>query len=225
MNTLGLISFFVLSLHWPQLMEYWQSVESLPIFQNVAHKTAYIRRIRFVAATVLLLAFGTSCVKTQRFLNWEINFKLLTYTQAYTFLVEHCLFIGVTIKSNIMYHNDKDILLGLIRRMVPNLIPLENPPPNYIALTFCYISENTAFMWNFVDIFIMIIGIGLTTHFKVLNNELQRTNFQTVVKKIQKSEVWRSIYYLCFSGLAIWLFCKHANTIHKIERIGRSDWW
>lgn len=80
-----------------------------------------------------------------------------------------------------MYHNDEDILLGLIRRMVPNLVPLENPPPKYIAITFCYISESATFVWNFIDIFIMIISIGLATHFKVLNIELKQTNFQAKV--------------------------------------------
>lgn len=58
-NTLTFISFLVLSLHWPQLMEYWQSIESLPIFRNFVNKTSYIRRIRLISASVLCLAFGT----------------------------------------------------------------------------------------------------------------------------------------------------------------------
>lgn len=100
-----------------------------------------------------------------------------------------------------MYHNDKDILLELIRRMVPNLIPLKNPPPKYIAITFCYISESATFVWNFIDIFIMIIGFGLTTHFKVLNNDLEQTDFQSEVKSSifkTKLHLLAIIFYLHF---------------------------
>lgn len=77
MNTFGLVSFFVLSLHWPQLMEHWQSIESLPIFQNFVHKTAYTRRIRLISATVLLLAACT-CKNTDSFQTENSHFKLLT---------------------------------------------------------------------------------------------------------------------------------------------------
>lgn len=58
MNTFGIISFLVLSLYWPELMRHWQTIESLPIFQNFVHKTAYIRRIRLIAAAALILASG-----------------------------------------------------------------------------------------------------------------------------------------------------------------------
>lgn len=58
LNTLEFIGFLVLSLHWPELMRYWQNIESLPIFQNGTYKTGYVRRIRIVAFTTLLLAFG-----------------------------------------------------------------------------------------------------------------------------------------------------------------------
>lgn len=60
LNNIGFVSFLVLSLHWPELMRHWQSVESLPIFQNFVHKTAYVRRIRLVSSTVLLMALGIS---------------------------------------------------------------------------------------------------------------------------------------------------------------------
>lgn len=66
--------------------------------------------------------------------------------------------------------------------MVPHLVPSENPPPNYIAIIFCYLSENATFVWNFVDVFIMIIGIGLTTHFKAFNNELKQTKLEVEVQ-------------------------------------------
>lgn len=178
MNTSGFISFFFLSSHWPQLMEHWQSIESLPIFRNFVRKTAYMRRIRLISSTILVLALGAFSAIS--IFNCDMNFKLLTDVY-FIVTVEHCLFIGITIKSNIMFHSDKDTLMELIRRMVPHLISSTNPPPKYIAITFCYISESVVFVWNFLDIFIMTIGIGLTTHFKALNKELEQTKFDVEV--------------------------------------------
>lgn len=36
-----------------------------------------------------------------------------------------------------------------------------------------FISINANFMWSFLDIFIMIISMGLSNHFKLFNNELK----------------------------------------------------
>lgn len=42
-----------------------------------------------------------------------------------------------------------------------------------MELLILYINESSTFVWNFLDIFIMIVGVGLSTHFKVLNDELE----------------------------------------------------
>lgn len=80
--------------------------------------------------------------------------------------VEYSLFISVSIKYK------KYVMISLQRD--PNL--------NYKVLTICYLSLKAAFVWSFIDIFLMIVGVSLTTHFKVLNNELERVKFGMEVK-------------------------------------------
>lgn len=58
MNTIGLISSFALSMYWPELMQNWQTVESLPIFRNCTYKATHLRQIRFITSTALFLSLG-----------------------------------------------------------------------------------------------------------------------------------------------------------------------
>lgn len=78
----------------------------------------------------------------------------MIFNKLFVITGEYCLFIGVSIRLN------KYLILQRI------------PFPNYIPL--CYLSGNASFVWNFLDIFIMIIGVGLTMHFKVFNQEMER---------------------------------------------------
>lgn len=86
-------------------------------------------------------------------------------TEQFFFLaVEYCLFVGVSIKFNIYLPLEINSFLG------------------YKAILIYYLSVKAAFVWNFIDIFIMIIGIGLTIHFKVLNHELELAKHEVEVK-------------------------------------------
>lgn len=96
--------------------------------------------------------------------------------------VEHLLCIGATVHSILIYHSDKDILTELIRSLVPHLVPQGEPLPTFVALLICCINESATFVWNFLDIFLMIVGVGLSTHFKVFNNELEHAAVEMEVK-------------------------------------------
>lgn len=97
-------------------------------------------------------------------------------------VVEHCLFVGLSIKLR--------KYLAIMQR---------NPPPNSIAIVFCYVSENATFVWNFIDIFIMVIGIGLTMHFKVLNDELERAKLEIEVEfSFFKFQFKSTNWFWCF---------------------------
>ena len=91
------------------------------------------------------------------------------------FTVEHLLCIGATIHSIIKFNSEKDVLTELVISLVPHLVPRTvTELPTSVALLISYINESATFVWNFLDIFIMIIGIGLSTHFKLLNIELEQ---------------------------------------------------
>lgn len=166
MDALEFIGFLVLSMHWPELMRCWQTTESLPIFRNCTYRTAYIRRIRLIASTVLILALGIFFLKNLT--------NYIFYLGIILIAVEHWLFIGATIHSNMINNRDKDILGEFVKVSVPHIIQQNEPLPTFIALLICYINESATFVWNFIDIFIMFFGVGLSSNFKVLNNELEQ---------------------------------------------------
>lgn len=195
MNALEFIGFLVLSLQWSELMRCWQMTESLPVFQNCtcAFKTGYMRRIRFIASIALILALGMSW---QRF-PLKIAIVIIPF---WIISVEHSLCIGATLHSIIMFQSDRDVLTELIRNLVPHLVPQCKPLPIPVALLICYINESATFVWNFHDIFIMLIGYGLSTHFKLFNNELERA---VVEVKVAIWECWQNnlndLVIICFS--------------------------
>lgn len=73
-----------------------------------------------------------------------------------------------------MQNHEKYTVTEFLWSLVPNLVPQSDALPMWIALLMCFINENATFIWNYLDIFIMIIGLGLSTHFKLLNIELEQ---------------------------------------------------
>lgn len=94
--------------------------------------------------------------------------------------VEHLLSIGAVSKTIIIYHSDKDFVTELISNLVPHLVP-ENELLPSSALLICVIVESATFVWNFLDIFIMIISVGLSTHFELFNHELEEATLEMEV--------------------------------------------
>lgn len=175
MNALEFISFLALSLHWSELMRCWQMTEALPIFHNCAYNNAYMRHIRFIIFITLLLALGKLYFAIFFLQFYDPTSKLQDFSNKFPIIaVEHLLCIGATVHSTVIYHSDKDIFTELIRSLVPHLVPQNEPLPIFLAAVICYINESATFVWNFLDIFIMVVGFGLSTHFKLLNDELEK---------------------------------------------------
>lgn len=65
----------------------------------------------------------------------------------------------------------------------------------WIALLICFINENATFIWNYLDIFIMFNGIGLSTHFKMLNIELEQAAIEVKNALIFISIRWSVVTY------------------------------
>lgn len=170
MNALGFISFLVLSMHWPKLMQCWQSVESLPIFRNCAYKTTYMRRIRLTASIVLVFALGISL--RQYFLNQ--NKMVFNKTHFLIFLAEHLLSITAAIHFIFI----KNHVSNFTRTLLSSLVPQSHSLPMGIAIIICFINECATFIWNYIDIFIMMMSIGLSTHFKLFNIELKQAKIE-----------------------------------------------
>lgn len=70
---------------------------------------------------------------------------------------------------------DDDPITEIVRHDVRSLIISITVFPIWVSYCInCYVGYFSLFSWTFVDILLMIISISLTTHFKLINNELKQ---------------------------------------------------
>ncbi|XP_036337011.1 gustatory receptor for sugar taste 64f-like [Rhagoletis pomonella] len=137
------ISAIVLARKWPALMLYWDEMESdLPEYLTQMEKGRLAYRIKIVTIVAMMLS-----------------------------LAEHLL----NIISNILYSNAcpqsddpiKDYFI-LTNQQIFDVFPYS------VYLAICGKLENIicTFIWNFMDVFVMIVSLGLAAKFKQLNDNL-----------------------------------------------------
>lgn len=165
MNGLGLAGFFGLAQNWSKLMQHWQMVEALPIFHNSKNKKVYVRSIQFIASATLIMAFSKVLTK-----NYEMILKKNTWkTFVVIFLAEHLFYA--------LLYSARSFNANLYREIVKDFVPCftsnNDCIPLLMAIFTAFVCEYATFVWNFLDIFIMMISFGLSTHFKILNYELK----------------------------------------------------
>lgn len=101
--------------------------------------------------------------------------QMLTIKQTISFSVEHILFVIYNIIPN-----DRDSLSAVDLQYVNELYVW----PTRVAYYFFVMIRGT-FIWSYVDVFIMMISIGLVNLFKQLNNEFKRNIEQAKFKVIK----------------------------------------
>lgn len=174
MDALELVSFLRLAKRWPTLMQQWQTVESIMSdYCTKKQKKTYIFRIRFVALSFLCLALGNSFN----------NFILRNLNVFFIVSVEHLIADGSVLHFVLKCHKEQDPMTELAKHNVPHLITYAEHVPLWLAICINFINISSTFVWNFLDIFIMIISKGLSTHFKLLNHELQQASFEVAFMK------------------------------------------
>lgn len=72
-------------------------------------------------------------------------------------------------------HSEQDPLSGVIKSAVPYVFTTTQFVPIWAAIPIDFISIATAFVWNFLDVFILVISVGLSTQFQLFNDELLET--------------------------------------------------
>lgn len=103
--------------------------------------------------------------------NIERNTKKIIHSS--TIAVEHSLSVGSTFHFIITRFDDKDPVTEVIKRKVPYLFESSDNIPVWEAIFIDLISITATVMWNYVDVFIMSISLGLSTQFKLFNAELK----------------------------------------------------
>lgn len=88
-------------------------------------------------------------------------------------LVEHSLSVGSTYHFTITCFDDKDPVTEVIRRKVPYILNSDDKIPFWLAIFIDMISITATVIWNYVDVFIMLVSIGLSAQFKMFNTELK----------------------------------------------------
>lgn len=100
-------------------------------------------------------------------------------------LVEHLIADSSVLHYIRTCHEDQDPMTELAKHNVPHLIDFFGKIPVSVAILVNFINVISTFVWNYMDIFIMIVSIGLSSHFKLLNNELRQATIEVSnVKKI-----------------------------------------
>lgn len=74
--------------------------------------------------------------------------------------------------------NDRDPVTEVINRKVPYLFTSDDEIPLWLAMFVDLISITTTVMWNYVDVFIMLVSRGLSIQLKLYNDELRRKTLE-----------------------------------------------
>lgn len=139
-------------------------------------------------------------------------------------LVEHSLSDGSVLHFVMKCQPGKDSFTELVKSNVPYLITSDDRIPVWMAFLINLINVFATFVWNFLDIFIMIVSIGLSTHFKYLNNELKQTKFEVVMEFniflmneiiFIKSKKNKKTEWFFYTGYVSRVLDEHTSTIYE----------
>lgn len=110
----------------------------------------------------------------------DFDLKTTTFhqTQLLFFLAEHLLCVAAAIHYIFIGMSEQFSVMDFIRKLLESLVPQSHALPMVIAILISFINENATFIWNYIDVFIMIVSIGLSTHFKLLNIELEQATIE-----------------------------------------------
>lgn len=151
-------------------MQKWQNTEyTLSSLCNRRDKDSYTLKIRLIIFIVFSAAFGM-CL--------EIGSRKMVLLENIV-TVEHALSDGSLLHYIIICQREREVLINFVKLNVPYIDHI----PIWAALFINFINISATFVWNYTDIFIMIVSIGLSTHFKLINKELEMANFE--VSRIQ----------------------------------------
>lgn len=132
--------------------------------------------------------------------------------------VEHSLCVIAGLHYILVYCTEKDPITEMIKSLVPHIMTQTDRIPYWLAFFIYFINVCATFVWTYMDVFIMMISIGISTLFKQLNNELEQTKVEVEFRLRDRMKQIKII--LLFSG-SIWrILGEHANTIWEIMWLG-----
>lgn len=116
---------------------------------------------------------------TMKGMNLSLKIRLIGFVFLVFFLTEHLMFIAMELQENqhqltICNVTDVTFLNNYMRRERPHLLSVL-PFHWWIFPIFQWTITCLAFCWNYVDYFLIILSLGLSTRFNQLNDRLRQT--------------------------------------------------
>jgi gustatory receptor len=124
---------------------------------------------------------------TMEGLSLSLKVRLIGLVFFIFYLIEHIMFIGMELNDNdyqLTYCNvtDFQFLNNYMRRERPHLLDVL-PYRWWIFPPFQWTITLMAFDWNFVDYFVIILSLGLSTRFNQLNRRLRKVEYHQMDRK------------------------------------------
>jgi gustatory receptor len=144
--------FLYLATQWKEIMEFWYMKERALLYETYP------------------MPKGWSMSK---------KFHIMGFVFMFLYLSEHLTFIGMQIHANQVQLDECNVtditpLNNYMRRLRPHILDVL-PYRWWIYPFFQWTITLMAFGWNYVDYFIIILSIGLSTRFNQVNERLKRT--------------------------------------------------
>lgn len=160
-----MVNFILLAKQWPNLMTYWESIESkLPAYEYKPKNLYFFKKIKIITVGILVVIFG-KIFNLKKFIIQLILF--------YFIAVEHSMSIAGGIYRGSLCLNSTDIT-GYFREAFPqiNFITGGSYPGNLILFLTEFLNFYCVMIWTFIDIFTVSISICLSTRFNQFNEFL-----------------------------------------------------
>lgn len=169
-NTYTILTFVMLARRWPELMKQWLKVESgLPKYATINEKRLLAHKIKIVSITIMTLSLSK---------NQLIQTFYLIYIN-YFYSAEHLLSIVTNLPISTKCNSQRDrvrdyfiVEYDQFFRFVEFTV--------FNAIIVKWINILGTFAWSFMDLFVMLIAIGLSTRFHQLNICLKKAKGKVI---------------------------------------------
>lgn len=144
-------------------MQHWEKVEnSLPAYTNLQEKSKLAYKIKIITIIVMTLSLG------RYILNYIRNAQILNKN----FIVEHILnIISIVFFSNECNPNATDPIQDYFRAEQSQVFAVTTYSPLKALIGKC-INVITTFLWSYMDLFVMLVSMGLAERFRQINEDL-----------------------------------------------------
>ncbi|KAG4070182.1 hypothetical protein HA402_003872 [Bradysia odoriphaga] len=170
-NCVARVFFMSLAMKWPALMQQWQKIEEkIPIFESQKDKSVLAHKIKMMSLVVMLLSMS-----------------------------EHLLSIISTAFYSIKCTKEKrNPFEDYFRIELNELFAYLDYSP-FLALFGKILNLLSTFLWTYMDLFIMVVSVGLSTQFRKINRHLMKFKGQEMTENLwtQHRQAYRKLCTLC----------------------------